>query len=299
MDGILVIDKPAGMTSHDVIVRLRRVLSERSIGHLGTLDPMATGVLPLVLGRMTRLAQFYQGAAKTYEGEIYFGAATDTYDAEGDPVPFERRCDPSSLSLEVIREAAYAFKGRILQVPPPFSAKKIKGVPAYKLARRNQEVTLNPVEVDINEFEIKSFNEQRARFRADVSSGTYIRSMAHDLGMRLGCGAHLTALRRIRAGEFIIEYARTLEEIAAICDHPSEDRSINDLLIHPRKILPQMPSVTAPPDSVSKLRNGRAVNLPEMSEAKLVKVFANQSDLLAIAARIAGTLFQPKVVLLI
>ncbi len=294
IDGILIVDKPAGMTSHDVVASARRICGERSVGHLGTLDPMATGVLPLVLGRMTRLAQFYQGAAKAYAGEICFGTATDSYDADGDPVGFEPQCPPQPLTLESVRAAAAHFRGRMQQLPPPFSAKKIKGVPAYKLARRKVEVELKPVEVEIEEFVIESLAAERACFRAVVSAGTYIRAIAHELGQRLGCGAHLSALRRTRCGEFHVEEAHSLDDIAR---RMAVGAGLGDYLIHPRLILPQMPAVTAPPEAAARIRNGNAVNLPEMSEARLIKVFANQSDLLAIASRIAGTLFQPKVVL--
>jgi tRNA pseudouridine55 synthase len=321
IDGVLVVDKAAGMTSHDVVARMRRICGERSIGHLGTLDPMATGVLPLVLGRMTRLAQFYlppqhgvvplasvagtslpPGQAlgkrntKTYEGEIRLGVVTDTYDADGEAAAFEVRYDPASLSLESIRKAAGGFLGRIQQLPPPFSAKKIKGVPAYKLARKHQPVELSPVEVEVEEFETQSLAGDRVRFRAVVSPGTYVRSLAHELGQVLGCGAHLAALRRTRSGDFGLEDAHTLEEIAIAFESGNPD-SVSALLIHPRRILPEMPSVTAPLESLARLRNGGAVNLPEMSDAPLVKVFANRTELLAIARRIAGTLFQPVVVL--
>ena len=134
--GVLIVDKPAGMTSHDVVARVRRLTNERSVGHLGTLDPMATGVLPLLLGRMTRLAQFYLAAEKSYEGEIRFGFATNTYDAEGEPTGTPQ---PVGLTLEQVRAAAAGFRGSIQQMPPPFSAKKVGGVPAYKLARKKQE----------------------------------------------------------------------------------------------------------------------------------------------------------------
>ncbi len=294
IDGILIVDKSPGMTSHDVVARARRILGERSVGNLGTLDPMATGVLPLVLGRMTRLAQFYQGAGKTYEGEICLGVVTDSYDADGDPIEFEPRCPPQSLTLETVQAAAALFHGRMQQLPPPFSAKKIKGVPAYKLARRKIEVELKPVEVEIKEFVIASLGDGRARFRAVVSAGTYVRAMAHELGQRLGCGAHMSALRRTLCGEFRVEDAHSLDDIAR---RMAEGDGIGDYLIHPRRVLPQMPAVTAPPEAAARIRNGNAVNLPEMSDAKLVRVFANQSELLAIASRIAGTLFQPKVVL--
>jgi tRNA pseudouridine55 synthase len=146
MNGVLIIDKPAGMTSHDVVHRVRRIAQERSIGHLGTLDPMATGVLPLVLGKMTRLAQFYTHSAKTYEGIICFGIATDTYDAEGEPVGEPQSANFSGNDLE---SALANFRGAVEQIPPPFSAKKINGVPAYKLARKKQDVDLKPVQVTV------------------------------------------------------------------------------------------------------------------------------------------------------
>ena len=193
MNGVLIIDKPAGLTSHDVVNRVRRILHERSVGHLGTLDPIATGVLPLVVGNMTRLAQFYTSSEKTYEGVIRFGFATDTYDAEGQPTGPPQ---PVSLSLEEVQQLASQFRGVIDQVPPPFSAKKIQGVPAYKLARKQKEFTLSPVRVEVKEFEILNVENDRANFRARVASGTYMRSVAHDMGQEMGCGAHLESLRR-------------------------------------------------------------------------------------------------------
>src|ERR1700756_3702622 len=148
MNGVLIIDKPSGLTSHDVVNRVRRILQQRSIGHLGTLDPMATGVLPLVLGNMTRLAQFYLASEKSYEGVIRFGFATDTYDAEGTPLS---QSQPVSLTLEQVQELAANFHGCIQQMPPPFSAKKIQGVPAYKIARKKKEVVLKAVPIEIKE----------------------------------------------------------------------------------------------------------------------------------------------------
>ena len=291
MNGAVIIDKPAGLTSHDVVNRVRRVLGERAVGHLGTLDPMATGVLPLVLGRMTRLAQFYSGAEKTYEGEIRFGFATDTYDSEGEAVgaPVEVR-----LGLEQVREAAERFRGVIEQKPPPFSAKKIHGVPAYKLARSKREVALNPVQVEIKEFEILGVTGERAQFRARVASGTYLRSVAHDMGQQLGVGGHLASLRRTALGEFDIGDSCTLEQLEEAAKAGEAER----VFVHPRKLLPEMPAVTATEDSAAMIRHGRAVNLPEMSRARQVKVFLGQGELIAIASRVAGTLFHPKVVLM-
>ena len=212
MNGVLIIDKPGGMTSHDVVNRVRRILQQPSVGHLGTLDPLATGVLPLVTGNLTRLAQFYLASEKTYEGVIRFGFATDTYDSDGEAAgpPHEVQ-----VSLEQLRELSTRFVGLIEQMPPPFSAKKIKGVPAYKLARRHQEVALKPVQVEIRQFEILAFEGDLASFRARVASGTYMRSVAHDMGQQLGCGAHLQSLRRTSLGEFDLSQAHTLEELEA------------------------------------------------------------------------------------
>jgi tRNA pseudouridine55 synthase len=290
MNGVLIIDKPAGMTSHDVVNRVRRILNERSVGHMGTLDPMATGVLPLVVGRLTRLAQFYTGSEKTYEGEIRFGFATDTYDAEGDPTTTFG--EQVKVTLEGLRVLAAEFRGVLRQMPPPFSAKKIAGVPAYKLARNKKEVKLEPVEVEVKEFEILSVDGDRARFAARVASGTYMRSIAHDMGQRLGLGAHLASLRRTRVGEFDQADSHTLEEL----DAAMQSGEVESLFIHPRKLLPEFPSVTATEETAAMIRNGRSVNLPELSRSRQVKVFRGQSELIAIATRIAGTLFQPKIV---
>jgi tRNA pseudouridine55 synthase len=288
--GLIVIDKPSGITSHDVVARVRRLIGEKSCGHLGTLDPMATGVLPLVLGRFTRISQFYGDSPKSYEGEIRLGFATDTYDAEGEPATSP---SPVRVSLEVVNSAASAFLGDIQQLPPPYSAKKIAGVPAYKLARRDQPVELKPVPVTVHQFEITSLEGDRASFRARVSSGTYIRSLAHDLGQRLGCGAHLSALRRTQVAEFLPEDLRTFDQLEAAI----ASGALESISVHPRRILPDMPCVSATEENVAWIRNGRAINLPEMSTAPLVKVFHGQRDLICIAQRIAGTLFHPKVVL--
>jgi len=293
MNGVLIIDKPSGLTSHDVVSRARRILNQRSVGHLGTLDPMATGILPLVIGSFTRLAQFYLGAEKTYEGTIRFGFSTDTYDAEGDPTaaPVE-----VNLSREELEALAGKFRGVISQNPPPFSAKKVKGVPAYKLARKQKEVKLEPVSVEIKEFEILSVESDRATFRARVGSGTYMRSVAHDMGRELGCGGHLESLRRTSVAEFTLADAHTLDEVAAVTAGNSA-QTIEDILVHPRKLLPHLPSVTADEMAAGYIRSGRTVNLAEMSRAPLVKVFAGQRELIAVATRVAGTLFHPKIVL--
>lgn len=291
MNGVLIIDKPAGLTSHDVVNRARRILHERSIGHLGTLDPMATGVLPLVAGSLTRLAQFYTASEKTYEGTVRFGFATDTYDAEGEATTPAQEV---VLRAEEVEGMAARFRGVIEQTPPPFSAKKINGVPAYKLARQQKEVVLKAVQVEIKEFEILAVEIDRARFRARVASGTYMRSVAHEMGRELGCGAHLELLRRTSVAEFTLEDAHTLEQVAEAAKNPD---SLDDLFVHPRKLLPEFPSVTADEATAARIRSGRTVNLPELSRARQVKVFSGQRDLIAIATRVAGTLFHAKLVL--
>ena len=329
MNGVIIVDKPAGWTSHDVVNRMRRILGQRSVGHLGTLDPLATGVLPLVTGSLTRLAQFYTTSEKTYEGVIRFGFATNTYDADGDLVGEVSSVTPT---LDRLHQLASGFLGLIEQVPPPFSAKKIHGVPAYKLARKQQDVVLKSVQVEIKEFVITAVEADRAHFRARVASGTYMRSVAHEMGQRLGCGAHLESLRRTAVAEFQISQARTLEEIEgqmvgrknmegkdtgcedSRCESNSSNsnedqigniadsqieagpRGIDAIFVHPRQLLPQFPSVTADEATTARIRSGRPVNLPELSRARQVKVFHGQRDLIAIATRVAGTLFHPKIV---
>jgi tRNA pseudouridine55 synthase len=290
MNGVLVIDKPQGLTSHDVVNRVRRILGQRSVGHLGTLDPSATGVLPLVVGNFTRLAQFYTHSEKTYEGVIRFGFATSTYDADG-----EATTPPHEVTLhrEEIEALASGFRGTLEQMPPPFSAKKIAGVPAYKMARKGQEVQLNPVQVEIKEFVIIAVAGDRVTFRARVGSGTYMRSVAHDMGQKVRYGAHLAALRRTAVAEFTVNNACRLEAL----ESARQQGTSEDLFVHPRKLVPQLPSVTATDEAVAMIRNGRAVNLPEMSRSPLIKVFAGQRELVAIATRIAGTLFHAGIVL--
>jgi tRNA pseudouridine55 synthase len=276
------------MTSHDVVNRVRRLTGESSVGHLGTLDPMATGVLPLLLGKYTRLAQFFSMADKSYTGTIRFGFATDTYDAEG--VPVGPVTDPT-LGLDRIREAAIPFHGVMEQMPPIFSAKKVGGKPAYKLAREGKPVELKPKTIHIHNFVIETFDGDRASFAMKVSAGGYVRSVAHELGQVLGCGAHLSSLRRMQAGVFGLDRAYSLEALGEL------GQGIGAALIHPRLLLPEMPAVSGDTMALGKLRNGAQANLAEFSDAEQVKVFAGQRELVAIAKRIAGTLFQPLIVM--
>ena len=288
LNGLLILDKPPGLTSHDVVALVRRVTGERSIGHLGTLDPMATGVLPLLLGRYTRLAQFFGQAEKSYEGHIRFGFATDTFDAEGTP-----QSEPRSLthSLSDLQSLATHFHGDMDQLPPIFSAKKLNGVPAHKLARAGLPAPVKPARIHIHDFRLLALEGDTASFTMTVSAGGYVRSVAHELGQLAGCGAHLSTLRRTRAGAFTLAQAITADELK---EHFG---NIEPLLPHPRTLLPDLPSVTVDEHLAGRLRTGMQVNLPNFSQAPLVKVFTTPTDLLGITRRIAGTLMQPIVIL--
>jgi tRNA pseudouridine55 synthase len=283
------------MTSHDVVNRVRRITGERSIGHLGTLDPMATGILPLMMGKFTRLAQFFSAAEKSYEGAIRFGFATDTYDADGEADgPDVWRDFAGRVTLERVRAAAERFRGEMQQMPPPFSAKKIAGKPAYKLAREGKPVELKPAMVRIEVFAIEEMEGAEVSFNLDISAGGYVRAVAHELGRELGCGAHLSRLRRTRAGVFTLDDAHTLDELEGLAGNQD---SLEAACVHPRLLLKEMPAVTANENVLGRLRNGAQANLPEFSNAALVKVFAGQRELVGIAKRVAGTLFQPVVVM--
>jgi tRNA pseudouridine55 synthase len=290
MNGLLIANKPAGWTSHDVVAKVRTLTGQSSVGHLGTLDPMATGVLPLLVGNFTRLARFFGQDEKRYAGVIRFGISTDSYDADGDPVG--PAVEPN-LSLEQIRNLAAGFLGEMEQMPPPFSAKKIRGIPAHKLARKGKPVELRAVRVKVRQFAILDYAEPDASFDLSISSGGYVRSIAHEMGKKAGCGAHLARLCRLQAGDFSLRQAATLEQIA-------EWASAGTLAVqmaHPRTLLLEMPSVTVDQGTATRLRNGMACNLPEYSAAPMVKIFTSRDELFAVGRRLAGTLVQPMVVL--
>ena len=279
------------MTSHDVVGILRRITGERSIGHLGTLDPMATGVLPLLLGKFTRLAQYFSSAEKSYTGTIRFGFATDTYDAEGQPSGPDLAPD---LTLDQVRAIAASFQGEVEQRPPAYSAKKIAGTPAYKLAREGKPVVLKAVKIDIHHFEITSLTGAEAAFSMTISAGGYVRAVAHQMGQEFGCGAHLSSLRRTQAGVFTLSESHSFDELQPLTGNID---ALEQLCLHPRTLLPEMPSVTGDAVALGRLRNGAQANLPEFSEAPLVKVFDGQRELTGIAKRVAGTLFQPVLIM--
>lgn len=212
VSGFLNVHKPEGPTSHDVVDRIRRHTGIRRVGHGGTLDPFATGVLVVCLGKATRLAEFLIGSPKEYRAVVELGRSTDTYDRTGQ-VTAEH--DPSGVTREQVEAALARFRGRVLQVPPPFSALKKGGVPLYRLARAGQKVQPDPREVEIARLDLVGWDPPRLTLEVACSAGTYIRSLAHDLGQALGCGAHLVDLVRLRSGRFRLEEAVPLEAILA------------------------------------------------------------------------------------
>ncbi len=282
MDGVVVIDKAEGWTSHDVVAKFRGMAKTRRVGHLGTLDPMATGVLPLAVGVATRLAKFYTKAEKVYEGGVRFGFSTDTYDRTGEPYS-----EPASftLTLKHLQDALAAFRGTVMQMPPQYSAKKVGGVTAYKAARQKIEIELQPVAVTISELTILAFDGTRANLRIRCSGGTYIRSIAHDLGQALGCGAHLDSLRRLASGEFVIQHARPLEGM-----DPAS------VLIPLESLVPQFAGFTADMQTAGDIRQGRHFRATGHS-GEHIRALSEAGQLIAICDRTGTELYHPSVVL--
>jgi tRNA pseudouridine55 synthase len=272
---------------------MRRLANMRKIGHLGTLDPSATGVLPLVLGRATRLAQFFTRNDKLYEGVIHFGYSTDSYDADGEPTSAEV---PVTLDREALDPVLDGFRGEILQTPPPVSAKKIGGRPAYELARKNQPVALTPVKVRVDRIEILSIHDCEARVRVQCSAGTYVRGIAHDAGKAVGCGAFLRDLRRLSSGDFRIEQARTIDQLT---DLTAENR-LESALIPAAELLPEFPSELVDPVTIGQIRNGRDFRVSPFhraGEARYVKAVSPQGELIAVGEARLPLVYHPVLVL--
>ncbi|MDR0595684.1 MAG: tRNA pseudouridine(55) synthase TruB [Puniceicoccales bacterium] len=210
LNGILLIDKPAGLTSHDVVHKIRQVTAIKRVGHAGTLDPLATGLLLVLIGRATKISQFLVDLDKCYEGIMQLGIETDSHDSEGNAVA---QRDVQGITLERLRASAATFEGDIEQIPPMFSAKKLNGKPLYKLARQGKVVDRQANWIAISKFEIESLSVDQANFCVCCSKGTYVRTLVHDLGQMLGCGAHLLSLRRTKIGQFSLDDAFPLDEI--------------------------------------------------------------------------------------
>jgi tRNA pseudouridine55 synthase len=267
--------------------------AKTKVGHLGTLDPIATGVLPLVIGRATRLAQFYVRSDKVYEGTVRFGWATTTYDRAGEPVG--ERCEFQIDAPELERHLDQ-FRGRFLQTPPAISAKKVDGRRAYELARKDIAVELAPVEIEVYELTVLAIDGGEVRLRVYCSGGTYIRSIAHDLGKSLGCGAHIAELRRTASGEFRIAQARTIAQLESLA---GEDRLI-DALVPAAEMLPGFPSVVVDDLTVSQIRNGRnfaASPFRSQPAAQYVKAVSHQGELVAVGEAVLPNIYHPLAVL--
>jgi tRNA pseudouridine55 synthase len=293
MDGIIVVDKPEGWTSHDVVNKLRKLANTRRVGHLGTLDPMATGVLPLVIGRATRLAQFYVRNDKVYDATVRFGYSTDTYDREGTAVSIPSE---PALNREVIEQRLDAFRGEFLLRPPAVSAKKIQGVPAYRLARKQIPIELKPVPVHVYELKLLEVEGSQARLWTHCSAGTYMRSIAHELGQSLGCGAHLAALRRVRTGDFSLEQSRSIPELESL----AAQGRLAEALIPASALLPSFPAVVIDQTTAGMVRQGRDFPVsPFRVEpgTRYVKAVSAEGELLAIGEARLPHIYHPVVVL--
>lgn len=300
--GVLIIDKPAGLTSHDVVAKVRKILRVRQVGHFGTLDPFATGVLPLSVGKATRFAQFYLKSRKAYEGTIRFGFATDTYDATGAPTSEKVTIELDRTALEKVFSE---FTGRLLQTPPSYSAKRVGGARAYALARRNKPVQLAPVEVEVYALELLSVEGDLVRFAVECSGGTYVRSLAHDIGGRIGCGAHLAGLRRTAVAEFTEKRAVTLEMLA----EAEQEGRVSSGFVPLEFLLPECPELVVRGREEKSVRHGHKFELaqslrPGRGEApgrsaaiSLLKILTPDRRLIAIARHVSGGVYHPDLVL--
>src|SRR5688572_7572964 len=297
MDGLLIVDKPIGPTSHDVVARVRRALGERRIGHTGTLDPLASGVLPLVLGRATRLARFLSASEKSYDAVVRLGAETDSYDAAGQPVgePY----DGAMPDLATIERALANFRGTFLQQPPRFSAKKIAGVRSHDLARQQRarrtavELAAKPVRVNVGDLRVLGVKGCDVALRLTCSAGFYVRALAHDLGRQLGTGAHLVALRRTRAGDLRLEDAIGLDAIVA------DAQAAAAAIVPMSRMLTTLPAAALSDEGVRRARHGRSLGpgdlcapLPAGAAAGFTRLVDPAGDLVGVAEpeRVPGVL---------
>jgi tRNA pseudouridine55 synthase len=293
LDGVIVVNKPEGWTSHDVVAKMRGIAGTRRVGHLGTLDPIATGVLPVMIGQVTRLAQFWDKSEKAYEAVVRFGFATTSYDKQGDPVG---PVTEPNITAEQIEACIATMRGEIEQTPPPVSAKKINGVRAYKLARKNIPVELTPVKVSIYELTLLEVNGVLARLRVRCSAGTYIRTIAHQLGILLGCGAHVDGLVRTRSGPFTLDKAFTLEQLQQL----KNEANLETALLPGAELLPQFPSVFVDDITTAQIRQGRDFNASPFrvnAGTEHVKAIDQAGNLVAIGRIALPHVYHPVVVL--
>src|SRR5262245_37163736 len=294
MHGLLIIDKPAGPTSHDVVARVRRALRTKRVGHTGTLDPLATGVLPLVVGSATRLASLLSGADKEYVATIRLGRVTDTYDAAAlDGPPPEL---PTGIDAAVLDAALNQFRGTFQQVPPAFSAKKIGGVPAYKLARRQAPVQPTAGKVTVRDLILERYADGLAKVRVTASAGFYVRSLAHDVGQCLGCGAYLETLRRVGVGTYREDSAIRLDDVER------ESAGAARWIIPMEQLLPEIPAVVLNERAVRRATHGNEimsedVTVPGPVGATKYRLLDSSGRLIAIAEALPDGLLHPVTVL--
>jgi tRNA pseudouridine55 synthase len=307
MDGVLVVDKPEGLTSHDVVAHARRILGEKRIGHTGTLDPLATGVLPLACGRATRLVRFLTASDKDYEATILFGVTTDTLDITGEETSRTGRAPSRDALVPVLR----TFEGAQMQVPPAYSAKKVGGRRAYELARRDEPVELAAVPVRVSRIELLECGHERCRVALTCSAGFYVRSLVRDLGERLGTGATLEALRRTRSGDFTLDEAVDLDGVGRRRLDPSDpgsripDPALESLLIPLKKLLPGFPAVTLTEEGLTRVSHGQQVRPADVAEpvpasaAEWVRLLDGGGALVGLATpQLASGFLHPEVVLI-
>lgn len=277
MDGILNIHKPTGMTSHDVVARVRKLLKQRRVGHAGTLDPAASGVLPICVGQGTRVAEYLSESGKEYQATLIFGIETNTYDVEGEVT---RTASTDHLDLASIEQALGAFRGPQMQVPPRYSAIKIQGQAAYKRTRAGEELVLEARPIEIKQLEIVSWQSPTLVLDIACSKGTYIRSLAYDLGRALGCGAHLAGLVRTRSGPFSLAESITLEELS----QASERSQIASYLQPADRALAQYPALHLSEEEAARVMHGNAFAWPDIeAEKSLARVYNGKGNFIAIA----------------
>ncbi|MEX2227142.1 MAG: tRNA pseudouridine(55) synthase TruB [Dehalococcoidia bacterium] len=292
LDAFVVIDKPSGVTSFSMVSTMRRLTGVRRIGHAGTLDPLATGVLPLAIGRATRFIQYLDDEAKTYVAKVRFGVTTDTYDADGEVTS---RADASRLTRDAIEGALATCAGAIEQVPPVYSAIKVAGKPLYRYAREGAAIEVAPRVVRIDAIRLLSLAPDRAEAEIEVNcgKGTYIRSLAHDLGQRVGCGAHLTALRRTRSGGFGIHEAHAVPEIEAA----AREGWLEDLLLAPDRAVERRPAAIFSEARERDVVAGRVVASERSSAADLCRAYSVDGSFLGLLRNLDGRQWHPEKVL--
>ncbi len=276
IDGILNINKPTGMTSHDVVAKVRKLLKQKRVGHAGTLDPAASGVLPICVGQGTRVAEYLSESGKAYTADILFGVVTDTYDAEGAIV---RTADTENLTLEQIQQVLTSFLGPQMQMPPLYSAIKLQGQPAYKRMRAGEEITLEPRPIVLTQLDILAWQPPKLTLAIECSKGTYIRSLAYDLGERLGCGAHLAGLIRTRSGPFILSNSITLDQLAEAV----ENGNIKQYLHTADSVLQHYPALTLDAVTTERVLHGNAFPYNIVTTAELARVYDANGRFMAIA----------------